>query len=647
MKRILLLGALLALGACGDQPGLPVATALSPAGADDIGAGYSPDGSRIYWWSRAGDKWQLWESPPDLSTPRKVPILASQANLLAWSPDGSRFAIGADIGTTLARVWVVDTAGGPPRRLNAPDAFQVPQIWNRDGRRLAYITLSGTAIVAMAVDVDSGTPVRLVPGESRNHAAVWSPDGSKLAVQVFGGGQSFIELADSVGGNLEPLTTEGFEALSGAMTPWSPDGTRLLYTSTRTGAADVWVLPVDGGTPQQLTNDVRDDNSPIWSPDGEWIAFRSERGLQTDLWVMPAAGGPAERITDDVAREALIDWRPGTQELSYTTGKTSQTMWAQALADGAERQLTPDSLEASWFNVSSRSEVEVSINRGGGVFDITSWPLAGGESRTILPNAGTVSQTYWSPDGSKLAFVSDRGGSEDIWAVDATGGAPRQLTTWPEQERNPVWSADGKEVYFWANRDATWGNVWRVAVVGGPPVQVTSTGRFLGLCSQTHPSLPLLAPVLGQGPGAIELVQIGTDGSPQTVWNKSTAPCGDRSPSTDSLVANISDTTGTRVAMLLPINGGAGRQLLPAGELAAEWSPDGTQLLYGFRDGNARDYGILTLADSSTRRLTTTTADENGAEFSPDGSTIVFRRSVWINRITTANLTKLLAVPQQ
>lgn len=642
MKRVLLLGALLALGACGDQSGLPVATALSPAGANDIGAGYSPDGSRIYWWSRAGEKWQLWESPADMSAPKKVPILASQTNPLVWSPDGSRFAVPADIGTTLPRVWVVDTAGGPPRRLNAPDAFQAPQGWNPDGKRLAYVTLSGSAIVAMAVDVDSGTPVRLVPGESRNHAALWSPDGSKLAVQVVDGGQLFIELADSMGGNLTPLTTEGFEGLGGATTPWSPDGTRLLYTSTRTGAADVWVLPVDGSKPQQLTNDVRDDNSPIWSPDGQWIAFRSERGLQTDLWVMPANGGPARRITDDVAREQLIDWRPGAQELAYATGKTSQTVWAHALSDGAERQLTPDSLEASWFNVSSKAEVEVTINRGGGVFDLTSVPLVGGTSRTILPNAGTVSQTYWSPDGSKLAFVSDRGGSLDIWVVDATGGAPRQLTTWSGQEQNPVWSADGAELYFWANHDAPWGNVWRVAVSGGPPVQVTSTGRFLGLCTQTYALLPLLATVLGEGPDAIALVRIGADGSPHTVWDRSTTPCGGVSPATDSVIVNVGGSEGERVAMLLPINGGAGRQLLPVGELAAEWSPDGTQLLYGFRDGNARDYGILTLADSSTRRITTTTADENGAEFSPDGSTLVFRRSVPVNRITTTNLTKLL-----
>ena len=94
--------------------------------------------------------------------------------------------------------------------------------------------------------------------------------------------------------------------------------------------------------------------------------------------------------------------------------------------------------------------------------------------------------------------------------------------------------------------------------------------------------------------------------------------------------------------MLLPLEGGAGRQLLPPGQLATAWSPDGTQLLYGFEDGEATDYGILTLADGSTRRVTQTPEDEGGAEWTTDGSTLVFRRAVPIDRITTADLTKLL-----
>lgn len=642
MKRVILLGALVALTACGERSTLPPVTALSPVGANDIGAGYSPDGSRIYWWSRAGEFWQLWVSPADMSAPTKVPLRTRNTNVLLWSPDGSRFAVGINAETALPRVYIVDAAEGTARRLSTSDGYEYPVQWHPDSKRLTYLIPENTTAVMMIVNVDSGGPTRLVPGESRsNFGAYWSPDGTKLAVGIFDGGQTTIWLADSAGRNLRQLTTEGFENLAGGQTPWSPDGTAILYVSRRTGAGDIWLAPVDGSAPRQLTNDVRNDDNPIWSPDGKWIAFASERGLQTDLWVMPTAGGPAQRITDDVARETLVGWRPGTSQVVYTTGRTLRTLWAHALADGAERQLTPDSLEVDWFNLSADGQVEVTFNRGGGVFDFTAVPLAGGEPRTILRNAGGAG-AYWSPDGARLAFGSNRGGSPDIWVVDAAGGTPRQLTNWPGQELAPVWSTDGSALYFFSDRDAEWGDIWRVPATGGEPERVTTLGRFLNLCGQVRSSSTLLGGTLGAGPGLFELARIRQDGSVRVVWNATTANCGQGSPTADSLFSVVGAAGGGLVGMLLPIDGGPGRRLLPAGSYPETWSPDGKQIVYSFQDGNATDYGILTLADGSTRRVTTTMEEEAGVEWSADGSTLVFRRSVPVSRITVADLAKVV-----
>lgn len=61
------------------------------------------------------------------------------------------------------------------------------------------------------------------------------------------------------------------------------------------------------------------------------------------------------------------------------------------------------------------------------------------------------------------------------------------------------------------------------------------------------------------------------------------------------------------------------------------------------RPGGATDLGILTIADGTTRRLTTTKEDENGAEFTADGKTVVFRRLQTVQRIFTTDLSKLLS----
>ncbi len=98
MKRVLFLGALLALGACGDQSTLPPVTTLSPETANVVGAGYSPDGSRIYWWQRDGQQWALWASPADMSAPMRLQLTNLWVPGLVWAPDGSRFAIWASNG---------------------------------------------------------------------------------------------------------------------------------------------------------------------------------------------------------------------------------------------------------------------------------------------------------------------------------------------------------------------------------------------------------------------------------------------------------------------------------------------------------------------------------------------------------------------
>lgn len=646
MKRVLLFAALVGLSACGQGSVAPSVTALSPVDANDIGPQYAPDGATLYWWRRDGNEFRIWRSPADMSAPEPLPITSRIPFDLVWAPDGSRFAVGAAMGTTWSRLWVMDTArGSAPHRATTSDLLEQPTGWNPDGRRLAYVVVNAGAAQAMAVNVDSGLPYRMVPAESGNHFATWSPDGNQLLVWVLGEGQSTFWLADSTGGGLRPLTTEGFESPAGGGFPdmWSPDGKSLLYVSTRSGTGDIWLLSVDGDSARQLTNDVRNDNAPFWSPDGKWVAFTSERGLQSDLWIMPAVGGPAERVTDDAAVEALAGWRPGTDELVFTTGRTRNTISAYTLADGAERQLTPDSAKADWFNLSADGrQMVVVFDRGGGVNDLAVVPVTGGEPQIIVANA-SGRDPRWSTHGSDLAFISDRGGTDDIWIVDAAGGAPRQLTNWPGAEDDLRWSADGQSLLIVAQRDARWGDVWSVPAAGGEPTRVTNSGLVVGLASQPTDRVPLFVNRVGSGRGTtVEMDRVRDDGSLVTYSDQGFGFVIGTNPPRDYLGVNVATADGATQAMLLPVDGGPSRPLLPPRQAGNAWSPDGSQLVYTFRDGDATDLAVLTLADSSTRRITTTPENEQGAEWSADGSTIVFNRRRPISRIATADVAKLL-----
>jgi len=79
-----------------------------------------------------------------------------------------------------------------------------------------------------------------------------------------------------------------------------------------------------------------------------------------------------------------------------------------------------------------------------------------------------------------------------------------------------------------------------------------------------------------------------------------------------------------RVGMVIPLNGGTARQPLPAGQTLRQFSPDGSRILYQFGDRQQTELGILALADSSTRRVTTTPVDGGLAQWTAGGGGLIF-----------------------
>ena len=523
--------------------------------------------------------------------------------------------------------------------------IEIPLTWNTDGDRLSYFgTAEGGTFSSYLVSSRSGVITPLVPGEKRPVFGTISHDGSHVAFFVVEGPKSTIWVADSAGRAPRQLTMEGFESLE-QFHEWSPDGKELLYQSRRTGTADLWVVPIDGGKPRQLTRDVRNDIGGVWSSDGKWVAFVSDRGRQTDLWVVPAAGGVERRVTDTPVEEQWpLIWRPGTNELTFVTKTDKSGVWALDLADGKERRLTPDSIRTGWFNVSHDGrQVLYVIERGGGIQDLAVVPLAGGTSRSLVTGGGTVSQPFWSPDGSKILFTSDRSGTSDVWIVDAAGGTPRQLVGWPGAEFVAIWNADGSAVYFASDRDSRLVDVWKVAPAGGEPVRVTTDGSLAGGVTSRAGVADIFAGTINPRGGQLVISRIRPDGTLQTVWDKTTAFLSSISPRGDSVAVSAEQADGKRRSMILSASGGGGRVILGAGEVVGNWSQDGASLLYEMSVGGTRDLGLLHVADGTKRRLTTTRENEGGAEFAPDGKTIVFSRTQNVQRIFTTDLSKLLA----
>ncbi len=93
---------------------------------------------------------------------------------------------------------------------------------------------------------------------------------------------------------------------------WSPDGTKMAFTSDRGGPAAIHVVGRDGSSDVRLTNQRRSDFDPAWSPDGTEIAFASRRDGNYEIYVMGADGSSPRRLTNHPADDFYPDWQPVT-----------------------------------------------------------------------------------------------------------------------------------------------------------------------------------------------------------------------------------------------------------------------------------------------------------------------------------------------
>jgi TolB protein len=169
-----------------------------------------------------------------------------------------------------------------------------------------------------------------------------TPDGRNIVfTSNRSGGTRRIWRMDTDGGNLKQLT-EG----SGDTYPKSsPDGSWVLFQSTRTGPPRLWKVSIDGGEPVRLTDKLT--LNPTVSPDGNLVAcfYREDQpNAPIKVAVIPFAGGDPVKVFDvpgSVTTPAGLRWTPDGRALNYidTTNGVSN-VWSLPLDGAPPKQLT-------------------------------------------------------------------------------------------------------------------------------------------------------------------------------------------------------------------------------------------------------------------------------------------------------------------
>ncbi len=241
------------------------------------------------------------------------------------------------------------------------------------------------------VDYDGANTQRVTNSATLNITPAWSPDNQAIAYTSYrpAGAGSFGVYTDiilsfiQIGQRTAPAN--GNPDRQNYLPAWSPDGSKLAFTSNRDGNPEIYVMNKDGSGIRRMTNNPAIDVSPTWSPTGAQLAWVSDRTALPKIYLMNSDGTGQRLLVGD----------PKSDRPTWSRGKFNEIAYAASTGPG---------------------------------YDIKIYSFATGEATRITDGIGSNESPAFSPNGRHIAFTSTRNGKSQLFTIDRDGQNLRQIT---------------------------------------------------------------------------------------------------------------------------------------------------------------------------------------------------------------------------
>jgi len=323
-----------------------------------------------------------------------------------WSPEGSFMLITAQEKDRKFAIWTISADGRKQSKVFEDSVPIVRPSWSPRGDAIYYLQQKDFAYQCWKIPVSLNTgeqskaPLPILPAIHAGRSVSVSKNG-KVLVSTRESRFTNLWLA-SIEGTEKERTVKTKQLTTGTFTDIypsiSPDGNFIVFSRGIFSKVNIYIMPLEGGSPRQITNFESLNLLAKWSPDGKEIAFGSNEGGTPRVWKVNVKGGsPFQFINTKLSARFDLAWSPGP-------------------------------------NIIYRSQ-------SGSNFNVLN-PITEEESPLLKEDLDSfVSRPRYSPDGKKVAYEQSGG----LWVVSLENSSTALLK---EGNFSPIgWSSDGKWIY--------------------------------------------------------------------------------------------------------------------------------------------------------------------------------------------------------
>jgi len=405
----------------------------------------------------------------------------------------------------------------------------------------------------------------------------------------------------------------------------SPDGETIVFDLL----GDLFILPLEGGEAEAISEGAAWDQDPRWSPDGTQLMYVSDRGGNQEIWIRDMDSGESTQLTEgEPERFAEAAWAPDGQHvvarkrITDTRSIGMCELWLLDVAGGDGVQLTetsslafplePDySNDGEWLYYSAApSRFAYNKDPNGAIYNLYAMQLSSGEVRRLTGEAGSAFRPTVNPVTGQVAIMRRRATETVMEIFDPTDGSRTPFATGFDHDNQEGfglnslyphvdWTPDGQSMIVWAR-----GGLWSIDASTGDWSEIPFTVDVDHRLTERHRATRRIGVEDMVRSSMIRWPQVSPDGS-QVLFEALGRLWIQR---IDNDEANAL-TDGERMP------------------LHPSWSPDGSSVLYAtWHDEEQGDVRLQNIETGDVRVLTTSNAQYRAPLMNEAGDKVLWLR---------------------